>query len=122
MLLRYPWLLSLATLAIAEDPKPWEINRQPRMFRPGPNGEPPGPQVDAGPVTYYLDPTCVAGQHDLRPVIEEVKLMGKEGFERLGRNDPDFAAGYARIFKVRPEENTDLRDQRVMSMISASKC
>jgi hypothetical protein len=120
MLLLCLWLLSLATLAIAVDP--WEINRQPKMFPLDPNtGQPLGPQPDPGPVTYYLDPTCIAADHDLRPVIEEVKLMGKEGFNRLRGNDPNFAAGYARIFKVKPEENTDLRDQRVMSMISAFK-
>jgi hypothetical protein len=108
MLIILALFLSLATFARAVEP--WEINRK-FVTNEFPNGQP-----DAGPVTVYLDASCTGGAHDLRPVLNEVVQMAIEGFARLNSGDPDLGYGYQRIFKVAPDADLELKQQRAMRM------
>lgn len=108
MLIIFALILSLAALGRAVEP--WEINRK-FVSAQFPEGEP-----DAGPVTYFLDPSCTGGAHDIRPVITEIIQMATEGFTRLNNGDAGLAAGYDRIFKVAPDADLELKQQRAMRM------
>lgn len=108
MLLRYVWFLSLASIGSAADP--WEINRTLKFNF----------QEDPGPATYYLDPSCTQGDKDLRGVIDEVKEMGRQGFNRLRNGIKDINFAYMRIFKVLPESDRNLKEAVIMSMILLS--
>lgn len=110
MLLSYFVFLLLAILGSAQ--QPWEINRSPTALAANPNG-----LLDQSPVSVFLDDSCKQQNKDLRPVLDEVMAMAREGFERLRTNQAEFATGYTKIFGQAPADDPELRDQVVMSML-----